>query len=180
MWTPGKYTGAKRNMEIVFPEVFLFWQVKGKEVKDEKCVMSLSEDGLTYTLKIKDVIVSDTGDYTIGIQDLHHATFHWTCRLEFHQLHPHKKTFSCVLFCCYALLCFVFPKRAVSSCFSRASISKETNFPLQTRWRWAVTAFLFPSPEIRGFLSFIAMLNNIIFPLSSKWRRMGSIINPPS
>lgn len=58
-------------MEIVFPVVFVFWQVKGKEVKrDEKFDVSLSEDGLTYTLKIKDVKVSDTGDYTISIGDL--------------------------------------------------------------------------------------------------------------
>lgn len=32
--------------------------------------ISLSEDGLTYTLKIKDVKVSDTGDHTISIGDL--------------------------------------------------------------------------------------------------------------
>ncbi|XP_053175920.1 immunoglobulin superfamily member 22-like [Scomber japonicus] len=49
----------------------LIWKVKGKEVKrDEKFEVSLSEDGLTYTLKIKDVKVSDTGDYTISIGDL--------------------------------------------------------------------------------------------------------------
>ncbi|KAK1888481.1 Immunoglobulin superfamily member 22 [Dissostichus eleginoides] len=34
----------------------LIWKVKGKEVKrDEKFDVSLSEDGLTYTLKIKDM-----------------------------------------------------------------------------------------------------------------------------
>ncbi|XP_042352847.1 immunoglobulin superfamily member 22-like [Plectropomus leopardus] len=49
----------------------LIWKVKEKEVKrDEKFDVSLSEDGLTYTLKIKDVKVSDTGDYTISIGDL--------------------------------------------------------------------------------------------------------------
>nr|XP_046251316.1 immunoglobulin superfamily member 22-like [Scatophagus argus] len=49
----------------------LTWKVRGKEVKrDEKFDVSLSEDGLTYTLKIKDVKVSDTGDYTINIGDL--------------------------------------------------------------------------------------------------------------
>ncbi|XP_028440258.1 immunoglobulin superfamily member 22 isoform X1 [Perca flavescens] len=49
----------------------LIWKVRGKEVKrDEKFDVSLSEDGLTYTLKIKDVKVSDTGDYTINIGDL--------------------------------------------------------------------------------------------------------------
>lgn len=51
--------------------MFVFRQVKGKEVKrDEKFDVSLSEDGLTYTLKIKDVKVSDTGDHTISIGDL--------------------------------------------------------------------------------------------------------------
>ncbi|XP_026166579.1 immunoglobulin superfamily member 22-like [Mastacembelus armatus] len=49
----------------------LIWKVKGKEVKrDEKFDVSLSEDGLTYTLKIKDVKVSDTGEYDISIGDL--------------------------------------------------------------------------------------------------------------
>lgn len=49
----------------------LIWKVKDKELKrDEKFDVSLSEDGLTYTLKIKDVKVSDTGDYTISIGDL--------------------------------------------------------------------------------------------------------------
>ncbi|XP_028263452.1 immunoglobulin superfamily member 22-like isoform X2 [Parambassis ranga] len=49
----------------------LTWKVKGKELKrDEKFNVSLSEDGLTYTLKIKDVKVSDTGDYIISIGDL--------------------------------------------------------------------------------------------------------------
>nr|XP_057932598.1 immunoglobulin superfamily member 22-like [Doryrhamphus excisus] len=49
----------------------LIWKVKGKEVKrDEKFDVLPSEDGLTYTLKIKDVKVSDTGDYTISIGDI--------------------------------------------------------------------------------------------------------------
>lgn len=38
--------------------------------RDEKLDMSLSEDSLTYTQKIKDMKVSDTGDYTISIGDL--------------------------------------------------------------------------------------------------------------
>ncbi|XP_028813249.1 immunoglobulin superfamily member 22-like isoform X2 [Denticeps clupeoides] len=47
------------------------WQFKGKEVKrDEKIDMTVSEDGLTYTLKIKDVRPSDTGDYTLSLGDL--------------------------------------------------------------------------------------------------------------
>ncbi|XP_026872193.2 immunoglobulin superfamily member 22 isoform X2 [Electrophorus electricus] len=47
------------------------WMFKGKELKrDEKLDICVSEDGLTYTLKIKDVRPSDTGDYTISIGDL--------------------------------------------------------------------------------------------------------------
>lgn len=49
----------------------LVWQYKGKELKrDEKFDVRVSDDGLTYTLKIKDVRPSDTGDYTISIGDL--------------------------------------------------------------------------------------------------------------
>ncbi|XP_036390385.1 immunoglobulin superfamily member 22-like [Megalops cyprinoides] len=49
----------------------LVWKFKGKEVKrDEKFDVTVSEDGLTYTLKIKDVRPSDTGDYTMSIGDL--------------------------------------------------------------------------------------------------------------
>lgn len=49
----------------------LLWQFKGKELKrDEKFDVCVSDDGLTYTLKIKDVRPSDTGDYTISIGDL--------------------------------------------------------------------------------------------------------------
>ncbi|KAM9568035.1 LOW QUALITY PROTEIN: immunoglobulin superfamily member 22-like [Salvelinus alpinus] len=49
----------------------LVWKVKGKEVKrGEKFDMPVSEDGLTYTLKIKDVRASHTGDYTMSIRDL--------------------------------------------------------------------------------------------------------------
>lgn len=52
-------------------DVPLIWKVKGKEVKrDEKFDVSVSEDGLTYTLKIKDVRASDTGEYTVNIGDL--------------------------------------------------------------------------------------------------------------
>uniref|UniRef100_A0A8B9H649 Immunoglobulin superfamily member 22 n=1 Tax=Astyanax mexicanus TaxID=7994 RepID=A0A8B9H649_ASTMX len=47
------------------------WKFKGKELKrDEKFDVCVSEDGLTYTLKIKDVRPSDTGDFTISIRDL--------------------------------------------------------------------------------------------------------------
>uniref|UniRef100_A0A8D3A9S6 Immunoglobulin superfamily member 22 n=1 Tax=Scophthalmus maximus TaxID=52904 RepID=A0A8D3A9S6_SCOMX len=49
----------------------LIWKVRGKEVKrDEKFDVTLSDDGRTYTLKIKDVKVSDTGDYAVSIGDL--------------------------------------------------------------------------------------------------------------
>lgn len=167
--------------------MFVFWQVKGKEVKrDEKFDVSLSEDGLTYTLKIKDVKVSDTGDYTVSIGDLAATVPLFIERTEeyFMLFALVKKLFLCVLVCCSALLClfFFFPKRAVSPCFSGASISRETNFPPQTRLEMSSTASFFNflhSPEIRGFRSFVAMLNNIISPSIVQRRRMGSVINPP-
>ncbi|XP_029107754.1 immunoglobulin superfamily member 22-like [Scleropages formosus] len=47
------------------------WKFGGKEVKrDEKFDVSVSEDGLTYTLKIKDVRPSETGEYTLSLGDL--------------------------------------------------------------------------------------------------------------
>lgn len=118
----------------------MFLQVKGKEVKrDEKFDVSLSQDGLTYTLKIKDVKVSDTGDYTISIGDLTATVPLFIERTDWHFIAFSliKILFLCVLYCCYALLCFVFPKRVVLSCFSRARISEETeNFPnSSTQWR---------------------------------------------
>lgn len=46
-------------------------QVRGKEVKrDEKFEVCVSEDGLTYTLKIKGVKASDAGDYEVSLGDL--------------------------------------------------------------------------------------------------------------
>lgn len=49
----------------------LVWQFKGKELKrDEKFDVCVSDNGCTYTLKIKDVRPSDTGDYTISFGDL--------------------------------------------------------------------------------------------------------------
>lgn len=65
--------------------------------------MSLSEDGLTYTLKIKDVKVSDTGDYTISIGDLTA-----TVPLFIERTHKYFMTFTNIK----NILCFVlfFPK----------------------------------------------------------------------
>lgn len=91
--------------------MFVFWQVKGKEVKrDEKFDVSLSEDGLTYTLKIKDVKVSDTGDYTVSIGDLAATVPLFIERTEeyFMLFTLVKKLFLCVLVCCSALLCLFF------------------------------------------------------------------------
>ncbi|KAL7858382.1 hypothetical protein AOLI_G00184840 [Acnodon oligacanthus] len=52
-------------------DIPLVWKFKGKQLKrDEKFDVYVSEDGLTYTLKIKDVRPGDTGDYTISIGDL--------------------------------------------------------------------------------------------------------------
>ncbi|XP_051779360.1 immunoglobulin superfamily member 22-like isoform X2 [Erpetoichthys calabaricus] len=49
----------------------VLWKVKGKELKrDEKFDVSVSEDGLTYTMKIKDVRHSDIGDYSLCIGDM--------------------------------------------------------------------------------------------------------------
>ncbi|KAJ8390911.1 hypothetical protein AAFF_G00098310 [Aldrovandia affinis] len=49
----------------------LVWKFKGKEVKrDDKMDVTVSEDGLTYTLKIKDVRACDTGEYTMSMGDL--------------------------------------------------------------------------------------------------------------
>ncbi|KAG2462986.1 IGS22 protein, partial [Polypterus senegalus] len=49
----------------------VIWKVKGKELKrDEKFDVSVSEDGLTYTMKIKDVRHSDIGDYSLCIGDM--------------------------------------------------------------------------------------------------------------
>ncbi|XP_030646476.1 immunoglobulin superfamily member 22-like [Chanos chanos] len=49
----------------------LVWKFGGKELKrNEKFDVSVSEDGLTYVLKVKDVRPTDTGDYTISIGDL--------------------------------------------------------------------------------------------------------------
>lgn len=54
-------------IRMVFPEVFAFiWHAKKKEVRRDKFDMSPSEACLTYSLKMKDVEVSDTGD-TISI-----------------------------------------------------------------------------------------------------------------
>ncbi|XP_062402492.1 immunoglobulin superfamily member 22-like [Sardina pilchardus] len=47
------------------------WKCKDKELKrDEKYDMSVSEDGLTYTLRVKDVRPGDTGDYNLCLGDL--------------------------------------------------------------------------------------------------------------
>uniref|UniRef100_W5M1J2 Immunoglobulin superfamily member 22 n=1 Tax=Lepisosteus oculatus TaxID=7918 RepID=W5M1J2_LEPOC len=53
----------------------LVWKVRGKEVKrDEKFDVSVSADGLTYTLKIKDVRPSDIGEYSMSIGDMTAST----------------------------------------------------------------------------------------------------------
>lgn len=72
---------------------------KGRE-RDEKSDVSLYEDGLTYTLKIKDMKATDTGNYTISTGDLTATLLLFICQ------HTKKTSLSC--FCC-----FVFPNRAV-------------------------------------------------------------------
>lgn len=121
MNTREKHSIQTWNVEIVFPEVFVPLQIKEKEIKrDEKFDVSLSEDSLTYTLKIKGVKVTDTGDYTISIGDLTATLPLFIERKDFMGFTIINKLF---------MLCFVFshvlffPNRTVSCCFSRTSIS---------------------------------------------------------
>ncbi|CAK6449257.1 unnamed protein product [Pipistrellus nathusii] len=47
------------------------WKFNGKELKrDEKYEISVSEDGLTHTLKIKDDRLSDSGEFSAQVGDL--------------------------------------------------------------------------------------------------------------
>lgn len=120
--------------------MFVFWQVKGKEVKrDEKFDVSLSEDGLTYTLKIKDVKVSDTGDYTVSIGDLAATVPLFIERTEeyFMLFTLVKKLFLCVLVCCSALLCLVFflPKEPCRPVLVEPAFLRKQTSPLRLGWR---------------------------------------------
>lgn len=125
-----------------FPDVFVFWQVKGKEVKrDEKFDVSLSEDGLTYTLKIKDVKVSDTGDYTVSIGDLAATVPLFIERTEeyFMLFALVKKLFLCVLgaLCvqlCYAYF-FFFPKEPCRPVLVEPAFLRKQTSPLRLGWR---------------------------------------------
>ncbi|KAL2093519.1 hypothetical protein ACEWY4_010831 [Coilia grayii] len=81
---PLKFTSDLKPMRVTERQTAVFevrlskktdapfvWKCKGKELKrDEKYDMSVSEDGLTYTLRVKDVRASDTGDYTLCLGDL--------------------------------------------------------------------------------------------------------------
>lgn len=71
--------------------MFLQVKEKGRE-RDEKSDVSLYEDGLTYTLKIKDMKATDAGNYTISTGDI---------------------TATLLLFIYHCFCCFVFPNRAV-------------------------------------------------------------------
>ena len=47
------------------------WKFNGKELKrDEKYEITVSEDGLTHTLKIKDARLSDSGEFSVEAGDL--------------------------------------------------------------------------------------------------------------
>lgn len=47
------------------------WKFNGKELKrDDKYEISVSEDGLTHTLKIKDARLSDGGEFSVQAGDL--------------------------------------------------------------------------------------------------------------
>lgn len=69
--------------------MFLQVKEKGRE-RDEKSDVSLYEDGLTYTLKIKDMEATDTGNYTISTGDL-------TATLLLF-IYQHKKKLVCLVF----------------------------------------------------------------------------------
>lgn len=120
--------------------MFVFWQVKGKEVKrDEKFDVSLSEDGLTYTLKIKDVKVSDTGDYTVSIGDLAATVPLFIERTEeyFMLFALVKKTFFMCLFVvqlCYAYF-FFFPKEPCRPVLVEPAFLRKQTSPLRLGWR---------------------------------------------
>lgn len=123
-----------------FPDVFVFWQVKGKEVKrDEKFDVSLSEDGLTYTLKIRDVKVSDTGDYTVSIGDLAATVPLFIERTEeyFMLFALVKKLFlcACLLFSFVMLSFFFFPKEPCRPVLVEPAFLRKQTSPLRLGWR---------------------------------------------
>lgn len=70
--------------------MFLQVKEKGRE-RDEKSDVSLYEDGLTYTLKIKDMKATDTGNYTISTGDLTATLLLFICQHK-------KKKLVCLVF----------------------------------------------------------------------------------
>uniref|UniRef100_A0A4X2LV19 Immunoglobulin superfamily member 22 n=2 Tax=Vombatus ursinus TaxID=29139 RepID=A0A4X2LV19_VOMUR len=75
---PLKFTGEMKPVKVTERQTAVFeirlskkvpdcvWKFNGKELKrDDKYEISVSEDGLTHTLKIKDARLSDTGEFSV-------------------------------------------------------------------------------------------------------------------
>ncbi|XP_034500689.1 immunoglobulin superfamily member 22-like [Ailuropoda melanoleuca] len=80
---PLKFLGEMKPMKVTERQTAVFeirlskkvpnfvWKFNGKELKrDEKYEITVSEDGLTHTLKIKDARLCDTGEFSAEVGDL--------------------------------------------------------------------------------------------------------------
>ncbi|XP_026971018.1 immunoglobulin superfamily member 22 [Sagmatias obliquidens] len=80
---PLKFLGEMKPMKVMERQTAVFeihlskkvpnfvWKFNGKELKrDEKYEITVSEDGLTHTLKIKDARLSDSGEFSAEVGDL--------------------------------------------------------------------------------------------------------------
>ena len=80
---PLKFLGEMTPMKVTERQTAVFeirlskkvpnfvWKFNGKELKrDEKYEITVSEDGLTHTLKIKDARLSDAGEFSAEAGDL--------------------------------------------------------------------------------------------------------------
>ncbi|NIG60022.1 immunoglobulin superfamily member [Pontoporia blainvillei] len=80
---PLKFLGEMKPMKVTERQTAVFeihlskkvpnfvWKFNGKELKrDEKYEITVSEDGLTHTLKIKDARLSDSGEFSAEVGDL--------------------------------------------------------------------------------------------------------------
>lgn len=80
---PLKFLGEMKPVKVTERQTAVFeirlskkvpnfvWKFNGKELKrDEKYEITVSEDGLTHTLKIKDARLCDTGEFSAEVGDL--------------------------------------------------------------------------------------------------------------
>ncbi|ELK15969.1 Immunoglobulin superfamily member 22 [Pteropus alecto] len=80
---PVRFLGEMKPMKVTERQTAVFeirlskkvpdfvWKFNGKELKrDEKYEITVSEDGLTHTLKIKDARLSDSGEFSAEVGDL--------------------------------------------------------------------------------------------------------------